>query len=79
MVSQINIEVTDVLSKELEMMVKEGYFRNTTEAIKEALNRLVLSYRAELSKKKMDRISEKTKGAGINLTQLIVHIHEEEE
>jgi len=38
--SQINIEVTEVLSKELDMMVKEGYFRNTTEAIKEALNRL---------------------------------------
>ena len=79
MASQISIEVTEVLSKELDMMVEEGYFRNTTEAVKEALNRLVLNYRAELSKKKMDRISEKTKGAGINLTQSIIHIHEEEE
>jgi len=45
---QVNIRTTPFLAKELDLIVKEGYFRNRTEAVNEAIRLLIKRY--ELSK-----------------------------
>ena len=57
--SQVVFRSTDVLIKELDTIVENGYFRSRTEAINEAVRLLLRRYSARFAASRIQRIKEK--------------------
>ena len=57
---QVNIRTTPFLAKELDVIVKEGYFRNRTEAVNEAIRLLIRRYELSKIKASIESIREDT-------------------
>ena len=77
MSTQLNVRTTPVLVHELDKVVMEGYFRNRTEAVNEALRLLVRRYQMMRLDGKMQKLREKNRGLP-SLTEAVIRSHEEE-
>ena len=75
---QVNIRTTPFLAKELDMIVKEGYFRNRTEAINEAIRLLIKRYELCKIKASIESIREDTEKYP-ELSDVVESMREEED
>ena len=78
MSTQLNVRTTPVLINELDRVVSQGYFRNRTEAVNEALRLLVRRYHLMKLEGQMQNVSEKTKGLP-SVTKAVINAHAEED
>jgi Arc/MetJ-type ribon-helix-helix transcriptional regulator len=78
MSTQLNVRTTPVLINELDKVVSQGYFRNRTEAVNEALRILVRRYHIMKLEGRMQKVSEKNKGLP-SITKAVINAHTEED
>lgn len=64
--------------REVEKLVKQGYFSSKTEAFTYALKILIRLYRAEELRRRIDEIREGTEKLP-SVTETVVEAHEEED
>jgi len=64
--------------REVERLVKEGYFSSKTEAFTQALKLLISYYKVEELKKRFESIREGTEALP-SVTEAIISSHEEED
>ena len=75
---QVNIRTTPFLAKELDLIVKEGYFRNRTEAVNEAIRLLIKRYELSKIKASIESIREDTEKYP-ELSDVVESMREEED
>jgi Arc/MetJ-type ribon-helix-helix transcriptional regulator len=75
---QVNVRTTPFLVDELDKIVKDGYFRNRTEAVNEAIRLLVKRYELAKIKTKIESIREDTEKYP-GLSDIVESIHSEED
>lgn len=75
---QLNVRTTPVLVDEVDKVVKEGYFRNRTEAVNEALRLLVRRYHMMQLGQRMDKVGEGNKGKA-SVTESLFAAREEDD
>ncbi len=76
--TQLNIRTTDTILHELDSVVKNGLFRNRTEAVNEAIRLLIRRYRVMELSTKIDMIAQSNFGEG-TLTEALKAVREEED
>ncbi|KPV65448.1 MAG: hypothetical protein AOA65_0147 [Candidatus Bathyarchaeota archaeon BA1] len=74
---QVNVKLDEKLLREVEVLIKGGYFNTKTEAFMEALQLLIRSYKAGELARRIDRIREGTEKMP-SVTEEVVKAHEEE-
>lgn len=75
---QVNLKIDERIIKEVEDLVKKGYFSSKTEAFLTALQLLLKFYKAEEFRRRLDEIREGTLRAP-SLTEMVITSHEEED
>lgn len=75
---QVNLKLDEKTVREVEKLVKEGYFSSKTEAFVKALQLLIKSQKAGEMAKRIDEIRKGTEKAP-SVTEAIVKSHEEED
>lgn len=75
---QVNLRLDEGIVKEVERLVKEGYFSSKTEAITQALKLLIRYYKVEELFREFERIREGTEGFP-SVTAAIIASQEEED
>ncbi|PDM26260.1 hypothetical protein CP083_04770 [Candidatus Bathyarchaeota archaeon B24-2] len=75
---QVNLKLEEGLVKEVEKLIKQGYFNSKTEAFVEALRLLIRSYKAKVLIEQIEEVRESTEGLP-SATEAIVEAHEEED
>jgi Arc/MetJ-type ribon-helix-helix transcriptional regulator len=73
---QLNVRTSESLIKEIDKTVKEGLYKNRSEAVNEALRLLVRQYRVRKADKVMRETAEKLKGYP-SLTKAVLESREE--
>ena len=74
----MNVRTSPVLLEEIDMIVRQGLFRNRTEAVNEALRILIRRYKVMKVAERMDSIAKKGK-AGKDLASILAESREEED
>jgi len=78
MSSQLNVRTTPVLISELDKVVSQGYFRNRTEAVNEALRLLLRRYQLMRLEGRMQKVGKRIKGRP-SVTDAVIKSHMEED
>jgi len=76
--SQLNIRTSETLIDELDYLVKNGIFRNRTEAVNEGIRLLIRRYKAMKIAEKIDQIAKEKHGKG-SLTKALLELRDEED
>ena len=74
----MNVRTTPVLINELDKVVGQGYFRNRTEAVNEALRLLVRRYHLMKIEERMQKVSHRNVGLP-SVTEAVIKSHSEED
>ncbi len=75
---QVNLRIEKDLIEKVDMLVRQGFFKNRTEAFLVALNRLIKDCLKEFLRKKLDKIRQGTEKYP-SPTDVIIKMHEEKE
>ena len=75
---QVNIRTTEFLAKELDRIVKEGYFRSRSEAMNEGIRMLIRRYQLAKLEAKLSKAKEGTEKYG-SVTEALLKAREEED
>jgi len=75
---QINVRTSEALVKKIDAAVKEGLYRNRSDAVNQALLLLSRQYEMGLIEKRMKALAEKNAGK-YNATDAVIRSHEEED
>ena len=76
--TQLNVRTSETLLDELDTVVKNGMYRNRTEAVNEAIRWLIRRYKVMKIADKIDSIAEKDLGDR-SLTEALMEVREEED
>lgn len=76
--SQLNVRTSPTLIHEIDLLVRNGLFRNRTEVVNEGIRILIRKYKALKIAEKIDRIAEKNHGKD-SLTTTLLELREEED
>lgn len=75
--AQVNLKLDAELVREVERLVREGYFPTKTEAFTQALKLLIKQYKLEELRTRLARIREGTESLP-STTEAVVESHEED-
>ncbi|HIE18144.1 TPA: hypothetical protein EYP75_00305 [Candidatus Bathyarchaeota archaeon] len=75
---QVNLKLEASLVKEIENLLKQGYFNSKTEAFTYALRLLIRAYKAKTLKERIDKIREGTEKLP-SVTDAIIKAQKEED
>ncbi|MBS7247216.1 MAG: ribbon-helix-helix domain-containing protein [Candidatus Jordarchaeales archaeon] len=73
---QVNLKLDEKMVKEVEDLVRKGYFSSKTEAFSKALQLLIKQYKTDELIKRFNEVREGTEGMP-SLTEIVVGSHEE--
>ncbi len=76
---QVNVRLEEELATELDELVVEGVYNTRTEAVKDAIKRLLRERIAERIRAKMERVRAASPTAPVSLTRIVEEAHEEED
>ncbi len=74
----MNVRLEKSILEKIDILVRMGFFKTRTEAIKKALLMLINRYYGEILKQRLEKIREGTENYP-SLTKIVEKIHEEEE
>lgn len=74
----LNIQITETLANEIKSLIKKGIFKDQTEAINSAIKLMVKRYKVQTIGERILKTRERLGDKKINLTEEIIHSHEED-
>jgi len=75
---QLNVRTTKTLVDEIDNVVKQGRYRNRSEAVNDALRLFIRQYEMRKIEERMNYLAKKARG-GPSLTKAVMESHDEED
>jgi len=75
---QVNLKLEEGLVREVERLIKQGYFSSKTEAFTKALQLLIRKYKEDELRRRIESIREGTENLP-SVTEAVIEAHEEED
>ncbi len=74
----LNVQITEILANEIENLIKKGIFKDQTEAVNRAIKLMIKKYKIQTIGERILGTRERLGDKKINLTEEIIHSHEED-